>query len=300
MRVLLVGAAGFLGRFVERGLVDRAYEVWSLDQVSQPAWSVTPHSRWVESDIRETDWRQFSGFDAVICLASSLARGRSKSDWVENLNVNVIALRRLIDWAVETASVRSFVFTSSAGMYARESGHRQITEASSLSLPAPYWTTKLLMEQLLFSDEHMQDLRPWVLRLSSPYGPGQPAVSVLPRFVEQAKAGLPLRILDGGYRAQDFIWVEDAAEAHIRCLEAALPSAMGPINLGSGEEITMRYLAETVNSVFSSAGGSILDVPTDNPDTTCFRLDIDRLRSSLCLTPRTLREGLERWAQWAH
>lgn len=293
MRVLLVGASGFLGRFVEKELLHRGHSVVPVDVSAPRHESAVPADRWIVGDIRTLDWKKVgASTDAVICTAASLALGRSRADWGKAVTVNVLGLQRLLEWALHS-DVGSFVFTSSAGMYIRNQSGEPISEQAPVNPPAAYWTTKLLMEQLVFSDDMPARLTPWALRLSSPYGPGQRPGSVLPRFIQAASRGQPLTIFDGGSRSQDFIWVEDAAAAHVRCIEATGPSCPGPINLGSGEETSMLALARTVSDVFSGSKASIVDVLTPNPDRTRMNLDITRARDLLELEPRSLRVGLE-------
>lgn len=293
MRVLLVGASGFLGRFVEKELVRRGHYVVPVDLSAPAHESAVPADRWIVGDIRTLDWKKVgSSTDAVICTAASLALGRTRADWEKTLAVNILALKRLLDWAIDS-DVGSFVFTSSAGMYVRNESGERLSEQTPVNPPAAYWTTKLLMEQLVFSDGMPARLTPWALRLSSPYGPGQRPGSVLPRFIQAVNSGQPLTIFGGGSRSQDFIWVEDAAAAHVRCIEAKRPSYLGPINLGSGEETSMLTLAHAISDVFAGSTAPIVDVPTPDPDRTRMNLDITRARNVLELEPRSLRVGLQ-------
>ncbi|CAA7618727.1 hypothetical protein MTBLM5_280007 [Magnetospirillum sp. LM-5] len=81
------------------------------------------------------------------------------------------------------------------------------------------------------------------LRLSSLYGPGQNAGSVLPFFIERARAGQAIEVMAGGARTQDFLHVDDAAEVMV---DAAASTATGVYNLGSGNATSMLELARTI------------------------------------------------------
>ncbi len=292
MRVLLIGASGFLGRFVENELLRCGHSVVPVDMSPPRHRSAVPPHRWIVGDLRSLNWtRVGQSTDAVICTAASLALGRKLAHWRETVDVNVLGTQRLLEWTMHS-DISAFVFTSSAGLYHRTESGEQIVETAPVNPLAAYWTTKLLIEQFLFSDDMPAGLTPWALRLSSPYGPGQRLSSVLPRFVQAACAGEPIAVFDGGSRSQDFIWVEDAAAAHVRCLEAKRPELPGPINLGSGEESSMLALAHTVCDVFGGSKESIRDVPTGRPDRTRMNLSIARSRDLLGLNPRSLRDGL--------
>ncbi|MEO8619840.1 MAG: NAD(P)-dependent oxidoreductase, partial [bacterium] len=186
MRVLLVGAGGFLGRHVLTELLTQNHDVIAADIKPRENHS---QLSWIVGDMIGLDWKREVGtVDAVICVAASLAMTDTMGDWASAVASNVIGLQRLVEWSVGSG-VRHFVLTSSAGLYRRPAATLPITETHEIRPERAYWTTKLLGEQLVLSSSVRSALSPWALRLSSPYGAGQNPRTVLPLFLERARRG---------------------------------------------------------------------------------------------------------------
>ncbi len=299
MKVLLVGAAGFVGRHVLAQLAADGHSVVAVDRTPpSPAAPVsTPCcSAWHVADMSVVEWESVGfGVDAVVCTAASLNMGNRVADWRAVVDTNVVSFARLFLWAA-SSGVSRFVFTSSAGMYRRPASVLPVAETSDLLLRNPYHLTKALGEQLAAARDSPQRMACWALRLASPYGPGQQRGSVLPSFVEAAKSGRDVAYRGQGSRSQDFVHVEDAAWAHVACLQAPA-SGCGAINIGSGEETTMRNLAESVVQVFGRPGQRAVAGPPDGSDDDRFVLDVAVARSLLGFRPRLLAQGLADWRQ---
>jgi nucleoside-diphosphate-sugar epimerase len=298
VRVLVVGAAGFLGRHALAEVIAQGFDAVALDR--QPVRSAGPGDfgtppEWHVGDMATYDMNRIRGpIDAVVCTAASLRMGQSTEDWRDVVDTNVFAFARLFRWSVDR-SVRCFVLTSSAGLYRRPAASLPIDERALVEPKSAYHVTKLLAEHLVFASDAPAGMRRWALRLSSPYGAGQPETSVLPRFVAAARAGMDLTCFGRGDRSQDFIDVRDAARAHVACLNAEPMQGAGPINIGSGSETSMHALASGVLKAFGQPGQSISFGPADGSDGDRFSLDISLARRVLGFKPRGLEEGLRDW-----
>jgi nucleoside-diphosphate-sugar epimerase len=114
----------------------------------------------------------------------------------------------------------------------------------------------------------------------------------LPLFLGHAARGEAITLNGKGSRSQDFVAVEDAAWAHVACLTATVNKGI-PINLGSGEETSMRELAQLARELCASEHGvSIINGPDDGSDNDRFVLDISQARALLGYRPMSLKEGL--------
>ncbi len=230
-------------------------------------------------DLRRDDLARLPECDAVINLFSAVPRGGAPS-LREILETNVLALERFFEWC---AAHKCFVVhASSASIYGRSSAV-SLAEDASPNPEGTYAASKLLGEKIAgeLLGPHA------VLRPSSVYGLGQPPGSVLPLFVERAKAKRPLLVHGRGERATDFVHVDDVASAFV---SAALSRRAGTFNIGSGHATPMRELAETVNRAFQGAG---VEYDASAPDDgTRLELDISRARRELSFNPRSLEQGL--------
>ncbi len=297
MKVLLVGAAGFVGRRVLSQLAAHGHSVVAVDRAAAP-FEVQPlqaySMSWHAADMSAVDWESVGrGVDAVVCTAASLSMGNQVADWSAVVDSNVVSFARLLLWAAGSGVPR-FVFTSSAGMYRRPVSTIPVTETADLGLRNSYYLSKALGEQLATARDLPNSMACWALRLSSPYGLGQQRGSVLPSFVEAAQAGRDVTYRGRGSRSQDFVHVEDAAWAHVACLHAST-SDRGVINIGSGEETSMRSLAESVIRIFGGSGQRALAGPPDGSDGDRFVLDISAAKSVLGFRPRRIEQGLADW-----
>jgi nucleoside-diphosphate-sugar epimerase len=295
MKVLLVGAAGFLGRYVHAQLLEQGHHVIaSATRPPDPAsvLAETLKDPWVIGDLGSTDWdAHASGVEAVICTAASLASGDQIADWTACVAANIVGLSHLFFWS-QTRDVQRFVLTSSAGLYRRPVRQLPVTEDAEIRPLRPYWTSKLMGEQLIFSSDVGSRLVPWALRLSSPYGIGQAPNSVLPKFIQSVRNGQNLVVMGKGLRSQDFIRVEDAAKAHVACLTATPLAMPVPLNLGSGEETTLTDLASMIIRTFGSGSETLRFNHEDGSDSDRFVLDIAQTKAVLGLQPMPIADGL--------
>jgi UDP-glucose 4-epimerase len=293
MRVLLVGAGGFLGRTIHKVLIENGHTVIpSSRRLPRLTGSeqLTPHKDWLLGDLENINWAEsVVGAQAVICTAASLAMGSEVHDWESCVSTNIYGFSKLFHWA-ESSGIQSFVFTSSAGLYKRPAEEIPISEQSEIRPLGAYWTTKLLAEQLMFSTD-IPSMKCWALRMSSPYGPNQSTKSVLPIFVQHAKDGTPMTITGDRLRSQDFVWIEDAARAHVMCLTASSQKVQQPINLGSGEETSMQQLAKSIRKQFESTS-EINFKNEGNEESNRFVLDISLAKKILGYQPVNLETGL--------
>ncbi len=167
-----------------------------------------------------------------------------------------------------------------------------------------YASSKLMQEHLLLQCAENTQTEPVVLRFQNVYGPGQslnnPYTGVLSIFSSQILAGKRLNIFEDGEITRDFVYVDDVVDALVKAgLVETIPA--GPINIGSGEETTIRRAAAILLSA--------LDKPEDHFDISGdFRsgdiryaiADISKARDVLGWTPATrLEDGLTRLAAWA-
>ncbi|MBS1702697.1 MAG: NAD-dependent epimerase/dehydratase family protein [Armatimonadetes bacterium] len=292
MTFLVTGASGLVGGQVVRDLKALGHRVVAM---SRTCPDTSPVDEWVLGDLATIDWKaSVGGIDGIAAIGGSLDMRSSAEAWQTCLDVNVLGLRRLVDFALDQG-VSRFVYTSSAGLYRRPAENLPVNVNDEIRPARPYWTSKLLGEQLLTADDVAPKLNPWILRLSSPYGPTMPTRSVLPIFIDRARKGEPLAVRGTGSRSQDFISVWDASWAHVQCLLTDAKSP-GPINLGSGIETSMLNLAKAVNDTFGNSTPIVFE-PDDGSDSDRFVLDVSDLKALFAYTPMDLCTGLKRFSE---
>ncbi len=220
MRVLVSGAAGFLGRAVVRRLNDAGHAVVSLVRnADADAGSADAERR--SGDIVNLDamTQAVAGCDAVIHCAARIEPFGRVDDYYD---VNVRGTDNLLA-ACEVAGIRKFVFTSCAAVVLDRGDLNGVNETQRMPAraPTPYLATKAIAERHVLAANGPEfatvALRPHLL-----WGPGE--IALLPRLAALAKAG-KLRLIGEAGKKIDSCYVDNAADAHVAALERLEPAA---------------------------------------------------------------------------
>jgi len=204
--------------------------------------------------------------------------------------------RRIDDnvFAFAAEAGAAVVFASSGSVYGEASGE-VFREDSPTDPRGPYAEAKLRSEERGAKALGNAGLPFAALRISAPYGPGQPTWTVVQHFLRRALAGEELTYHGSGNRMQDFVYVTDVAEAIAGCVAA---SAAGVFNVASGQPVTMRELAALIAEV---VGGDIVVRASGQPDPQEGQRAsyvIEAAERAFGWTPATsLRDGLREWRE---
>ncbi len=155
------------------------------------------------------------------------------------------------------------IYMSGCGLYDRQSANAQFEE-SHLLPRSPYFFSKMIGERM-FSE----DSRSTVLRVSAPFGKGMAKSVVLQRFLDQALSGSPISLWGSGLREQDYVSVEDIADAVYKIV---VLGKHGIFNIAAGQPTTMRAMAEIIGKKF---GSEVMFVGQNDPN------DLERVRISI-------------------
>lgn len=281
MRILVTGANGFVGR---RLLETHAgeHELFALARTRGPE---LPDVEWIEHDLVEplANARLPERIDAVIHLAQSRRYREFPEGARDVFEVNTRSTFELLEYARD-AGARSFVFTSSGGIY--PPSPEPLAETDPVEPSTFYFSSKYASELLIAN--YATFFATVVLRPFFVYGPGQERMLV-PSLIERVLSGDVVTVEgDPGLRINP-IYVDDA----VRVFEPALRWAgAGIFNVAGDEALTMTELVELIGEVVGrqpaiehTPGASAGDLVADNT----------RMRETLGVRPRvSLREGLGR------
>ena len=234
MKVLVTGSEGFLGKHVCAALAKHGHQVIGLD--SAPGADIV-------ADITK-NVPVAVGIDAIIHLAALANPRECDADPARAFNVNVQGTHQVLKKAL-LWDVKKVVFSSSAHVYDIPPKYLPTDECHPLRLNNIYTTTKIMGEQLchLFYENH--GLSYTTLRLYNAYGPGQALGYFIPDMIRKARSG---KIeLYGAQTTKDWVYVVDVAEAFCRAVESKF---VGPVNIGTGVEHTVEFIAERIAKAF--------------------------------------------------
>ncbi|WP_049925910.1 NAD-dependent epimerase/dehydratase family protein [Halopiger goleimassiliensis] len=296
--ILITGGAGFVGSHIASRLPE-ASEVRVLDAFTtgRPE-NVPDDATIVEGDVRDDDVvaEALEGIDLVFHEAALVSVERSVAAPATSHRINADATLRLLEAARDHDA--RVVLASSAAIYGQPETV-PIPESAPKEPASPYGLDKLTIDHYARLYHELYGLETVALRYFNVYGPGQTAgeySGVISAFVDKALAGEDITVHGDGGQTRDFVYVEDVVQANRK---AAVTDHVGTAyNVGSGESISIRELAELVREVTDS-DSDIVHVDGRTGDIEHSEADISKARDGLEYEPTvSIREGLERTVEW--
>jgi dTDP-glucose 4,6-dehydratase len=300
MRVLLTGAAGFLGSHLAERLLKEGCEVIGVDNLSTgqrrnlDRLLAHPGFHFLQADV--TRPLEVEGpLDWVLHFASPASPPRYLKLPIATLLVNAEGTRHLLDLALRKGA--RFFLASTSEVYGDPLVHPQ---------PETYWGNvnpigprsiydegKRYAEALTTAYHRAYGVPVRIVRIFNSYGPFMDPQDgrVVSNFIVQALKGEPLTVFGDGSQTRSFCYVDDLIEGIRRLMEVDYPY---PVNLGNPEEYRVLELAQLVKELTGSSSPiTFLPLPEDDPRQR--RPDITLARELLSWEPKVpVREGLSR------
>lgn len=317
-RILVTGAAGFIGMHTAAALLDRGDEVVGVDNLD-PYYDVSlkearlarlaPRARFAFERLdladAEPTARLFrdGAFDAVVHLAAQAGVRHSLENPAAYLRANVVAFGNLLE-GCRHAKPRHLVYASSSSVYGANHA-LPFSEDQPTDHPVSlYAATKKADELFAHSYAHLYGLPSTGLRFFTVYGPwGRPDMAPM-LFTRAILAGEPIRVFNHGRMRRDFTYVDDIVEGVVRVLDrppsphAATGAPWAIYNIGNHEAVELETFIATLERLLGRQ--AIRDPqPMQRGDVPETFASIDRLAALTGFAPRTpLAEGLARFVRW--
>ena len=305
MRVVVTGAAGFVGSHLCDELVARGHEVVGIDGFT-PFYARALKERNVAAlrGVRTFSLHErnlldqaglasvLEGADAVCHLAGRPGVRGGAPVLFEAGNVRTT---EAVMHSAARAGVRRVLLASSSSVYGPAA--RPVREDSPLRPLSPYARSKLRAELVAGRLARRHGLELVTLRYFTVYGPRQRPDMAFARFVRAALEGGEMPLLGDGRQTRDFTYVGDAAEATALALERARPGSV--YNVAGGRPLA---LADALGLLGAALGHEpeLAERPPDAREPRSTAADIGRARRELGWEPRTpLELGLRRQAEHA-
>lgn len=291
MRVLVTGAAGYLGGHLVSALLADGHEVRALMHRPRPIPEALQPAQWMSGDITDAAAMDgaVEGCDAVVHLAT-VSMGAAASDPRLALSVNGHGTLNVVEAALKHDA--HLVHASTSQVYGRPE-RLPVHEEAPLRPLSVYAATKAAAEHLVSTYRQTSFLRASVLRVFNAYGPridGSLPPLVASSFIQRLLAGQTPEVRPHPEESRDFIHVDDVTRAFLAALSKR---SEGTYNVGSGVETTLPQLAR----LCAEACGVERDPVLAEADGPPMRHQADMTRSGETLGFRAqvaLPEGLRR------
>ncbi len=328
MKVLVTGAAGFIGACVSQALLDRGDEVVGLDNINDYYDVSLKEARLVR--LQGCDGFKFVKLDladrpAIECLfteerfdgAINLAAQAGVRYSIENpyayVDSNVVGFLHLLEGCRHTG-VKHFVYASSSSVYGANT-HMPFSVHDNVDHPLSlYAASKKANELMAHTYSHLYGIPTTGLRFFTVYGPwGRPDMALF-LFTKNILAGQPINVFNYGKHRRDFTYIEDITEGVIRVLDrpaqpnldwdGATPdpgSSMAPwrvYNIGNNQPIELLHYIQLLEQYLGKkAEMHLLPLqPGDVPDTYA---NVDDLVADIEYKPKvTVEEGVRQFVDW--
>ena len=308
MKYLVTGAAGFIGSTLVDTLLRQGHEVRGIDCFI-PYYPEVLKRRNIEDallhecyefheeSLLTTDLNAL--LDGIDCVFHQAGQAGVRASWGEYFQTytdnNIQASQRLLDTIRTSAThVQKFVYASSSSVY----GNAEQFPTSEDRLPAPvspYGVTKLAAEHLMHLYAAEFGVHTTSLRYFTVYGPRQRPEMAFMRFINKARAGVPIHIFGDGEQSRDFTYVDDIVAANILAAEKGKAGAV--YNIGGGRVATVNEVLDTIEASL----GSFERVYEDRQkgDARHTASDTTRARADLGYDPQvSLEMGIQQQIAW--
>lgn len=309
MRVLITGAAGFIGSHVAEQMLERGDTVTAVDNFNDyyaPAQKQANaarlerfgNCRMIRADIRDS--LQMSELfaqarpEVVIHLAGYAGVRNSVAQPALYMQVNLQASIDLLELSRQH-DVGNFVFASTSSVYGHNSTIPFVESDPCTLPPQPYAASKRAVEQIGYTWHQHYGLNFTAVRFFTVYGPrGRP--DMMPALLaDSIHTGRQIRLYQGEF-LRDWTFVEDIADGVVAAADRPLGYAL--LNLGRGQP---ESLERFIGLMEQSAGGraNLLLTPPPATEIHATWADIGAARRRLDFQPRVdIAEGVERYCQW--
>jgi UDP-glucuronate 4-epimerase len=328
MKILVTGAAGFIGMHVAYRLLGRGVEVVGIDNLNDyydirlkedrlKQLAPFPNFRFVKLEMADRvgmeDLFGHGRFQRVVNLAAQAGVRYSLKNPYAYISSNVVGFLNVLEGCRHNG-VEHLVYASSSSVYGANS-RMPFSVRDNVDHPISlYAATKKSNELMAHTYSHVYGLPTTGLRFFTVYGPwGRPdmATSLFTRAILEGK---PIDVFNHGKMQRDFTYIDDIVEGVVRVLERipvpnpsfdrSAPDAASSdapyrlYNIGNDTPVELMKFIETIeNAVGKKSVKNML--PMQAGDVAATHADIEDLRQAVGFAPHTpLKEGVEKFAAW--
>jgi len=328
MKVLVTGAAGFIGMAVALRLLARGDEVVGLDNLNDyyavslkesrlSQLTAHPHFRFIQMDVADragmADLFKTEAFDRVVHLAAQAGVRYSLQNPLAYIDSNLVGFANILEGCRHN-QVAHLVYASSSSVYGGNT-KMPFSEHDSVDHPASlYAATKKANELMAHTYSHLYDLPTTGLRFFTVYGPwGRPDMAPM-LFTQAILAGRSIDVFNHGQMLRDFTYIDDIVEGVVRTVDhiatanplynSAEPdpaTSHAPyriFNIGNSSPVPLLDFIGCIEKALGKTADKRL-LPMQPGDVTATYASTEALNDWVGFSPDTpLQEGINRFVAW--
>ena len=325
-KVLVTGAAGFIGYHLSERLLARGDAVVGVDNLNDYYSVELKEARlsrlqardgfsFVRGDVAETRALETCFLthrpDAVVHLAAQAGVRYSLSHPHAYVEANLVGFVNILE-ACRHAEVRHLVYASSSSVYGANTNYPFSTRDSVDHPVSLYAATKKSNELMAHCYSHLFDIPTTGLRFFTVYGPwGRPDMAAF-LFTRAILAGEPIEVFNYGDMQRDFTYVDDIIEGVVRVLDRPPQRVPGPVgddpsrsnapyrvyNIGNGAPVPLMDMIGALEDALGAQAEKRL-LPIQPGDVPATHADVTALQRDTGFRPATdIRTGISRFVQW--
>lgn len=294
MKVLVFGAAGFVGRNLVERLRRQDFGIVASDLIDDP---FNGSVKYVKLDLldRKAVLDTVRGADTIVHFAASPLTFSLQAP-MENMRVNVEGTLNILD-AARTHNVKKVVYSSASSVVGTVK-YNPVDEEHACTPKTPYAVAKRACEEYLRVYNELYGLHYLIFRFFNLYGPWQGPKSggLVPNLYKTLTEGKEFQVYGDGSNTRDFIYVEDVAEVTTLALKEGVEDTL--LNMGTGRGTSVVQLV-TLGAEILNVKPKIIYKPARPGEISNFVADTKRLLKVMgkrSFTP--LEEGLKKTFTW--
>lgn len=309
-KVLITGAAGFIGSSLAERLLARGGAVVAVDNFD-PYYDVAIKRQNISRSLQHSN---YSFYEKDICDQSAVEDllARERPDVIVHLaaragvrpsladpnlyhRVNVIGSQHILD-AIRKYPVSHLVWASSSSVYGG-STRVPFKEDDPVMTPiSPYAATKRMNELMGHVYSHIYGLNVTMLRFFTVYGPRQRPDMAISKFTKLIDNGDAVPMYGDGTTRRDYTFIEDILDGLVRCVDNPLKYEI--FNLGESQTITLREMIDVIAKHVGKPA-NIKQMPLQPGDVEITYACIDKAKEMLGYDPKyPFDEGVRRYVEW--
>jgi len=302
-RVVITGAAGFIGSHLSETLLDRGFSVVGIDNLLTGDLANIAHLRDRDFQFIRHDVTNFIDVDGPVDYVLHWASPASPIDYLElpiqTLKVGSLGTHKALGLA--KAKGAGFVIASTSEVYGDPLEHPQKEtywgNVNPIGPRGVYDEAKRFAEAITLAYHRYHGINTKIVRIFNTYGPRMRLRDgrAVPAFMSQALRNEDVTVFGDGTQTRSFCYVTDLVDGILRLMTSTTNE---PVNIGNPHEVTIEEIARTIIRLVGSSSKVVYrPLPVDDPKQR--RPDISRARTLLGWEPKVgLEEGLTKTLEY--